>query len=124
MAQSQLNELLDLAATRCEALSGDAEETREAVDALVGQAQGLADGTPSEGAQVHQHLQDLTARLEAADEGLGTAGDSAESALEGLGQKAAEVQAEVGQVLVQVQDGLADLAARKQELSDGLQARL
>jgi chromosome segregation ATPase len=122
MAEPVMNELLQEATSGCDELSDEVTTTMEIVERATGRAEKLKSLVDQEGDEAHQRFEDLGDRLEAAADGLETAGEQAKGGLTRLAARAAEVQGDVTGMLERVKDGLSDLEARRDEVAKAMEA--
>jgi uncharacterized protein YydD (DUF2326 family) len=113
---AELNELLDQAAAESGNLSEEADDASDAVEAVVGRADELAEEVTAKGEQARRHLQALKERLSEIAASVSSGRARADSSLETLGTRAAAVKGEVGNLLEAVKRGLDELEAQKARL--------
>jgi chromosome segregation ATPase len=121
---SEINELFEQSVTHSQQLTDTADGVMNAVDAMTKNAESLTARVQEEAHVAAQHLRDLVARLEHAEGELEGSRGHAESALEGLAAKAADVKAEVGNLLERVKKGMADLETQKGRLDESLEGQV
>ena len=120
---SELNALFEEGLTRSRELADAADEASGAIDGLVERAEALSQRVKDEGGEACGHLRGLAERLEQAGHALEGARGHAEGALEGLSGSAADLKAEVGELLELVRKDLADLEARQRQMQDSLETQ-
>ncbi len=121
---SEINELFEESVTHCQQLTDTTDAAMSAVEALTKNAEAVAARVEEDGHQASQHLRDLAARLEHAEEELEGARGHAEGALEGLSAKAGDVKAEVGSLLERVKKALGELEAEKGRVDESLDSQM
>ncbi len=117
---ADMNELLEEAAGRCSALSDELDDTVNGIKQLVERANDVWEAVSKGGEEVHGQLRDLAGKLDAAEEAVEGAAGQAVSDLDAVGSKAAEVRANVGELLQKVQADLTELETLKNELQQTL----
>jgi hypothetical protein len=120
---SELNALFEEGVTRSRELADAADEAIDTIDGLVERAEALSQRVKDEGGEACGHLRDLAGRLEQAGRELEAARGHAEGALEGLSGSAADLKAEVAELLELVHKDLADLEARQSQMQDSVETQ-
>jgi chromosome segregation ATPase len=121
---SEINELFEESVTHCQQLTDTTDGVMNAVDGMTKNAESLTARVEEEGHHASQHLRELVARLEHAEEDLQASRGHAESAQDGLAAKAADVKSEVGSLLERVKKAMADLEAQKGRLDESLESQM
>jgi chromosome segregation ATPase len=118
-----LNEALDEAVARAEALSGQLSEIETAARETAESVRALADRAREEGDGSHGLFADATTRLREAADHLGTAHDEAGGEAEGLSTRLSEVQQKVAALVAAIKAGACDLTASKATTASALDKR-
>jgi methyl-accepting chemotaxis protein len=117
MAQPVLNELLEEAAQRCDALAQNADRTLALLEDTLAGAEQLADTIEAATTETRERLTDLASEMDEAAGELADRGEKTDSALDGLARRAEQVQGTVREVLDRVRAGLEALSAGRQAIA-------
>jgi len=121
---AEINELFEEGITRCGELTDAVDTAMNVIDETADRARELADRVGQEGTEARQHLRDLVARLEKADDTIEDARKDAEGTLEGLAGKAVDLKTGVDVLLERVKKAAAQLEEQRSLLDDSLDAQV
>jgi hypothetical protein len=118
---AELNDLLKQGAAEAEALASEAARAQQTVDQLLKMSAGLAAAIETGSSEAHRRLDQLGARLLAAEQELTHENAGAVAALHGLQASAVQVRGQAGGLLERVRTELAQLRQEKEQVRSDLE---
>jgi hypothetical protein len=118
---ADLNELLREGAAETEGLAAESARARQTVDRLLRLSAGLSAAVEAGSGEAHRRLDQLAARLHAAEQELGHENAAAVASLQGLQASALQVRGQAGHFLERVRSDLAQLREEKERTQADLE---
>jgi chromosome segregation ATPase len=121
---AEINELFEVGITRCGELTDAADEAMDAIDGMAKEAEQLVRRVEDTAGRACDHMRQLAGRLAQDEDRLTTGRSAADSALEGLAARAAEVKDEAGELLERVRSAVDAIDARSDEIDTALEGHV
>jgi predicted nucleic acid-binding Zn-ribbon protein len=124
MDAGEFDRLMSEAIAECDDLAGAAEDASQVLERLRNKADALAEVLGREADEAHGHFQQITSRLESAEDDLEQRGTEIGTVLDGIETRAQEVQERTTQARDAVGQALTELAERRDAVATGLQTEV